>query len=341
MPAAATVGSTLKRAILLRRYENQLAAEVNVMVAAARERLVAIIAAQDLTAVSAGRVQARLDSIAAKADEVLLDAYQRINALTRERLVDLGEVSGKSTAVELQRAAQRVGVDLTQLGLPNRSQLRAIIASDPIRGDTMGKWWQYQRKTVKAAFRRELQIGLTQNEGLDALVRRIRGRAIGAGRYEGGVMEVSRRQAESLVRTSITHIYNRSAEETYRANPDLVQEYEIVAVLDARTTEICAALDGKVFKVGEGRLPPFHWGCRTTIVPIINYRGLGVRAPEAAPRQTYAEWFGDQSAVAQDEILGPARAGLIRSGKADLLDLVRQDGSKLTLQELTRKLEAA
>jgi len=339
--ATPTIGSTLRRAVALRRYENQLAAEVQVLVSRARDRLLEVVAAQDLTAVSAGRVQARLDSIASKADEILLRAFQDINALTRERLVDLGQVAAQSTAADLQRAAARAGVDLTQIGLPTRTQLRAIIASDPIRGEVMGKWWTHQRKVTKAAFRRELQLGLSQQENLDQLVRRIRGRAVGGGRYEGGVMNVSSRQAEALVRTSVTQIFNHAAEETYRQNPDLVQEYEVVAVLDQRTTEICAALDGKVFKVGSGKLPPFHWGCRTTIVPIINYRGIGVTAPASPARQTYAEWFGDQSGVAQDEILGPARAGLVRSGKADLEDLVRRDGSRLTLKELTRKLEAA
>lgn len=341
MSGTPTVASTLKRAVALRRYENQLAAEVNAIVSRTRDRLVEIIAAQDLTVVSAGRVQARLDSIAAKADEVLLRAYQDINALTRERLVDLGQVSAKATAAELQRAAQRAGVDLTQVGLPLRSQLRAIIASDPIRGEVMGKWWQHQRKVTKAAFRREIQLGLSQHENLDQLVRRVRGHAVGNGRYEGGVMEVSRRQAEALTRTSVTQVFTRAAEATYQENKDLVQEYEIVATLDQRTTEICAALDGKVFPVGSGKLPPFHWNCRSTIVPVINYRGLGVKAPPAPERQTYAEWFGDQSAVAQDEILGPTRAGLVRSGKADLEDLVRRDGSKLTLKQLTHKLEAA
>lgn len=62
-----------------------------------------------------------------------------------------------------------------------------------------------------------------------------------------------------------------------------VKEYEIVATLDTRTSEICQEMDGKVFKLEDLEVgvnaPPFHARCRTTKAPYFeDDRGLGVRA---------------------------------------------------------------
>ena len=50
-----------------------------------------------------------------------------------------------------------------------------------------------------------------------------------------------------------------------------VDEYEILATLDNRTSEICRHMDGKVFKTSDLQVginhPPFHCRCRTTSVP--------------------------------------------------------------------------
>lgn len=45
-----------------------------------------------------------------------------------------------------------------------------------------------------------------------------------------------------------------------------IKEYEIVETLDSRTCDVCADLDGKVFKMSEYQVgvtaPPFHPRCR-------------------------------------------------------------------------------
>lgn len=49
---------------------------------------------------------------------------------------------------------------------------------------------------------------------------------------------------------------------------------------------------------------------------------------------TYAEWNGKQSAVRQDEILGPERGKLLRQGK--LKEFYNDKGSFITLEDLRR-----
>jgi SPP1 gp7 family putative phage head morphogenesis protein len=330
------IGTALRRAILLRRYENELAARAGAILAQAREALTQILLLQDPTDVSAGRVQARVRSLTAKADDILVKAYSELNALTREQLVQLGVTRANQVARDLERQLQAALIDATEVRLPTRAVFRALVTEQPVRGAVMYDWWRRQRLQTRHAFRTQVQLGITNGESVDDMVRRVRGRFVRRGVYEGGVLQVSTRQAEALVRTSVNQIANAAAFETYQANEDLTQEYELVATLDARTTEICANLDGERFRYDDpqGKRPPFHWNCRTTMVPVINYKALGVRPPKEEPRELYPDWFARQPAAKQDEILGPRRAALVRSGSASLADLVRQDGSRVSLEEL-------
>ena len=52
-----------------------------------------------------------------------------------------------------------------------------------------------------------------------------------------------------------------------------IKKYQIVAILDERTTDFCRGMNGKIYKVSEAELhvtiPPFHYRCRTTIVAVV------------------------------------------------------------------------
>jgi SPP1 gp7 family putative phage head morphogenesis protein len=331
------VGRGLRTAVLLRRYENTLAARARSVLTDARDKLVALLLNQDPTDVSAGRVPRRLRSLQRQADDILTSAYRDLNEVTREALVELASVRAQGAGAEIARAVNQVMVDATaEVQLPSRAMLRAIVTEQPVRGAVMYDWWKQQRLQTRLRFQTEIRIGLTNGESTDDLVRRVRGRSIGGGRYDGGILDVSTRQAEALVRTSVTQVANRAAFDTYAANDDLTQEYEYVAVLDDRTTEICANLDGERYRYDDpaGKRPPQHWNCRSTIIPVVNYQGLGLKPPAEEPRQLYPDWFDAQSASVQDSILGPGRAALVRDGSATLGDMVRQDGSRVPLSDL-------
>lgn len=328
----------LRRAVLLRRYENDLGVKVAREVKLARDKLVALLLRKDPRAVSPGRMAARIEAIAKEADGILRDAYREINALTRAELYGLGKISATATEAEVRRMASQVGVDLTALQLPTPDQLRAIITTDPVHGAVMADWWKSQSRRTSEAFTRQLRLGLVQGEDVGQLVTRIRGTPTGRGVYAGGVMETATREATALVRTAVNEIANRAALATYQENADIVQGFEFVATLDERTTELCAAADGRVFALDDpaALIPPLHFNCRSTTIPVLNYRAVGAKPPERPERETYPEWFARQSADVQDRILGPGRAELVRNGDATFSDLVRQDGSRATLAELER-----
>ncbi|MDE6658892.1 MAG: minor capsid protein, partial [Eubacterium sp.] len=54
-------------------------------------------------------------------------------------------------------------------------------------------------------------------------------------------------------------------------NESDVEEYEICATLDSKTSDICREMDGKHFPMSEYELgktaPPFHPFCRSLVIP--------------------------------------------------------------------------
>lgn len=328
----------LRRVVLLRRYENQVAVVAEREIKKAREQLVALLLRKDPGAVSPGRIPRRVEAIAREADEILREAYANVNAKVRAELYGLSKVTASSTEAEVRRAVAEVGVDLTSFNLPTADKLRAIVTTDPVQGAVMSEWWKQQRLTTRNAFRQQIQLGLVRGETISDLVVRIRGVATGRGFYTGGIMQASTRQASALVRTAVNEIANKAALLTYGENSRVVQGFEFVATLDERTTEICADSDGRVYALDDpaARIPPLHWNCRSTTIPRLNYKELGVKAPAREARETYPAWFARQDSEVQARILGPARAELVASGSVSFSDLVRQDGSRATLDELSR-----
>ena len=161
-----------------------------------------------------------------------------------------------------------------------------------------------------------IRLGFVEGESVPSIIKRVR----------NDVLPISRRGAEMLVRTSVNHFSNVARSEVFKANADILTGEMWNAILDGRTSLICRDLDGKVFKVGEGKRPPAHPNCRSYMTPVLK----GIEPPS---RTSYAEWFKRQSASRQDEILGSAKGKLYRDGKLPL-SAFSDNGKELTLKQL-------
>jgi SPP1 gp7 family putative phage head morphogenesis protein len=160
-------------------------------------------------------------------------------------------------------------------------------------------------------------------------------------------------QIATLVRTSINQVANTASQQVYEANQDITKKYRYVATLDTRTSSICRALDGREFEYGKGPTPPQHFNCRSTTVPVINYDALGFEPPPPAKRasvggqvpadQTYGQWLAKQPRDVKVEALGPGKVAYFnrladKYGPTDAIaKLVRDDGSELTLEQLSKR----
>ena len=169
----------------------------------------------------------------------------------------------------------------------------------------------------------------------------------------GELTSVTNNQVMALVRTSINQVANTASQQVYEANQDITKKYRYVATLDTRTSSICRALDGQEFGYGQGPMPPQHFNCRSTTVPVIDYEGLGFNPPPPGRRasmggqvpanQSYGDWLSKQSKETQEDVLGKGKTAYFnrlsdKYGPKDAIaKLVRDDGSELTLKDLQKR----
>lgn len=75
---------------------------------------------------------------------------------------------------------------------------------------------------------------------------------------------------ERYSRTKITEVMNKGRL-AYFKDSKVVAGYQYSAIMDGRTTGICAGLNGKIFKSGTEPVPPMHFNCRSVLIPITIY----------------------------------------------------------------------
>lgn len=169
----------------------------------------------------------------------------------------------------------------------------------------------------------------------------------------GELTKMANSQVTAIVRTSINQVANAASNNFYEANQDITKKYRYVATLDSRTSAICRALDGRVFPYGQGPRPPQHFNCRSTTVPVIDYKGLGFTPPPEGKRAaaggmvpsgtTYGEWLSKQPAAVQADVLGPSKVPYFEmlsrkhGPQQAIARMVSEDGSELTLKQLQRR----
>lgn len=178
-------------------------------------------------------------------------------------------------------------------------------------------------------------------------------------------------QAEALVRTGIQHYANNGREAMLIDND--VDEVVYVAVLDNRTTILCASRDGNRYGLTDPKRPalPAHWNCRSTYIPAIAMQDVDTRAAVGGQRGAdaadefekrqdktdkkvryrgrkdsdifkagqikytqYDEWLKRQPDWFIESALGKGRAEIFKQGKLSLAQFVDLAGRPLTLAEL-------
>ena len=163
-------------------------------------------------------------------------------------------------------------------------------------------------------------------------------------------------QIMTLIRTSINQVANTASQQVYETNQDITKKYRYVATLDTRTSAICRALDGREFEYGKGPMPPQHFSCRSSTVPVIDYKALGFDPPPPARRasaggqvpadQSYGQWLANQDFETKARALGANKVPYFdrlaaKYGPKDAIaKLVRDDGSELTLKQLRARYGA-
>lgn len=259
-------------------------------------------------------------------------------------------------------------------GAPQTFQLTAAQGTTITlpNGKVLQKSFRGLAESQADLFAKTVRNGLLTGESTDQIARQLKGRlrfgqpgSLRQIAQAGGqVTAVADNQINAMVRTSINQVANESSQQVYKANQDVTKRYRYVATLDSRTSAICRALDGQEFDYGKGPTPPQHFNCRSTTVPVIDYKGLGIEPPppsqlrrpntafgpsrstrgDSVPdNQTYGEWLDKQSKATKQDVLGKSKVPYFnrlvnKYGPTDAIrKFVSADGSELTLEQLKRR----
>ena len=265
-----------------------------------------------------------------------------INAELRGTIRALGGVEAEYNAANLEDSIP-VRWNIVQ---PSPGQVYAATIARPFQGKLLRTQLSGISRSRRELVEGAIQTGFVEGEGIGQIVRRIRGtKKLG---YSDGLLEKSRRDIASIVRTAVNHTANTARDQVYQNNESLLKGVEWLSTLDLRTTLICAGYDGQVFPLDSGPRPPAHWNCRSTTIPVVkSWRELGIDLDEAPPGTrasmdgqvsdtvNYAEWLTKQTKARQLEILGPSRYKIWKAGEP--ITKFTTSGQVLTLDQLKAK----
>lgn len=270
-------------------------------------------------------------------DRIIASGYRNIETLHLTEMRGYAQLEADLVRVVAASLVDGVTIRLG-VGLP-RVFLESI-ARMPIQGLSIGQWFEAQANSMSLATRRVVQQGLVEGVGTAAISRRV----MASDRVLGAVVSRrARQEATTISRTIVNAVQNSAQRQSAASLPrDVSDSYRWLSVMDKRTTIICAALDGRVWKYDDpdGQIPPAHVNCRSTILPVIKGADISIGEQKTGPMslRSYADWLAAQPVTVQNEILGATRARYLRDGKMTLSDAIDADNRVLTLAELRSRL---
>lgn len=296
---------------------------------------------------------ARIDALLSSVTGLIRSAYADVST---ELDIQLKSLATYETGYQAQLFTNILPEQVAFTAITGE-QAYAAAMSRPFSGRLLAEWVQGLDADLRVKVRDAVRFGFVEGQTIQEIVKRIRGtRALN---YADGLLDINARNAETIVRTAISHTASYARDLTYAANDDIIKGIKWLSTLDSRTTPICQVRDGLVYTNethkpvghsypwlgGPGRA---HMNCRSSSTVVLkSWRELGIDADDPADASTrssldgqvpadttYAEWLKAKSATLQDEVLGKTRGELFRSGKITLDRFYAKDGRTYTLDEL-------
>ena len=290
--------------------------------------------------------KARIAKQLSEADAIIRQYYDDAAGIARDTTTSVAQVSASATATSLSAA---VGGQVAIGVLPTASYLETLAGNTIIQGAVQADWWERQAGDTAFKFQSAVRQGLVGAETTPQIVKRVR-----------DVMDLSKRNAETLVHTSVQSVANTTREKVMQDNSYAVAANEYSSSLDRKTCLVCGSLDGLRWEnvtnkpIGHSvrySPPTRHWRCRCSMVPVLKtWAELGINMDEL-PDGTRASMEGQVSdkdfeswlkrktetdPTFADRTLGKGRAELWRNGKITM-DQMISGGQPLTLSELRKK----
>ena len=180
----------------------------------------------------------QIESILTSINNILDTLYQRNEEELTKAFIDLYYKFDNEASVGL-------GVSFNTV---NENLIRETIKTKWSGLSFSERIWEHRRR-LAFAIKEELTKGLTRGDSLQDMSRIIADK-----------FNTSYSNAIRLVRTESCWVMNEATVNNYKDNE--IQQYEIMAFLDSKTSKICRQMDGEVIDVKDAiagvNMPPFH-----------------------------------------------------------------------------------
>lgn len=330
---------------MLRLYEKGVLDKITITIDGHQTRLSTLIETSSVR---------KLNTLFEKIDGELLRLSSELKTTSSRSLIDL---LNDNVSYMYQTLEAKVG-SILRVNRPKHRIAEDIVLTKPLYKDiTLNQGWSSitlaEKKRIEQVIRSGIAKGLTEKE-MAVMIRK------------GHVTDITRVQSTGLIQTAITSVRAQTDHEVYKANDKILKGWQYVAVLDSRTTPLCAHRDGHVYPVGDtAHLPPAHWRCRSTSVPIVkSYTELAnsesLRAirkrnfDELTPEQiayydgqsplkeSYNSWLLRQNESVQLRHFGndSNKLSLFNSGQLTVDKFTNPDGNVLTIKQLRTVTDA-
>lgn len=307
--------SNVRHAIYIERYKRRVARQIIELIDGLSQDLFRTVIQSDLDRMT----RRELDRLLAQINRMVATGYEPVVANLEEALKEFA-------VYEAQWQGGQIGRFVADLAIPSDADLWAAMYARPFQGKLLRDWLKDLPANTAARVRQTIRQGYVDGVGPLEIARQIRGT-----RGRQGIMDISKRGAETMARTAVAHTATAAREKTYQANPEINGE-QWVSVLDGRTTAICRGRDGTIYEVGKGPRPPAHPNCRSTMIPVTSGNRSALNT-----RPTYNDWLKQQPESVQDDILGPTRGKLFREGGYTVDRFIDKSGQEYTLDQLRAK----
>lgn len=284
-----------------------------------------------------------LREVQAQIGQLLIESNVKAKEKIIKELAQLAKQESEWALSLLEEGSEQAGISAAitteqALAIATTSRFSATPQSQVNLSQAFDNLGAQSAKQARQVISDGILTGQTNNEIADKLMSRAR---------------VAKHHATSLARTGTNLVSNKSRQEFYQQNREIIKQYQWVAALDSRTTLICASRDGEVYNFGEGNPePPAHFNCRSTTAPVIDEKFRPKNRPPAkrtsrgadggklvSAKQTYGTWLRSQPASFQDEYFskftnGKEKAKLFRQGGLKIDKFIDPAGAEYSLSEL-------
>ena len=259
------IHATISHELDLRRYSDsvvyRIIAVLNRSDSAMAAELVVKLESMSPTAFSIERLEGMLYSVRQLNAQAFADVQRELTQELRDFAQYEAAWNQAVLADVLPAKIMAVGVSVDQVA--------AAALSRPFQGNLLKGFLSELEEKKARLIRQAVADGFVQGKTTADIVRSIRGTK--AKGYSDGIIEITRRDAQAIVRTALSHTAAAATRKTHEANSDLIKGFVWLATLDQRTSSQCRIRDHKQYDKAHkpiGHSYPwgagpgaFHWCC--------------------------------------------------------------------------------